>query len=314
MEFSFDRVLAIIGAIAIPAAIGAGLAMDTKTAGELRFAQVLFCFAAAIAITFTIIWGASAEVGIFARIVITMFLLSISGVGAVESIRWAQRRHEAREPKAETKSPEHIIAPPTSGKTTETPQTALPAAPHPIQIVKPNEPKAPQSAPELKPEITAVFVQGTSPGLILFNKSAITILDPMASYGMWNLSKTPPLMIPTWEVRESGAFIKQNTGRIVATADTPQAKPFISIGDRIFAFIIVDCPQCKSSRIYYLYFVYGKPEDSWVSEAPEGAAGNVLMVNNFMQQAGWDPEKFLTMVPHSPLRRLNPSTGLITPQ
>jgi hypothetical protein len=41
MEFSFDRILGIIGAVAVPAAIGVGIAMDTKTIGELRFAHGL---------------------------------------------------------------------------------------------------------------------------------------------------------------------------------------------------------------------------------------------------------------------------------
>ena len=181
---------------------------------------------------------------------------------------------------------------------------------------KPSEPAAPtqtaQPDPESKPEITADFVQGTSPGLLFLNKSAAVIRDPIASYGMWNLSKNPPLMIPTWEVRESGAFIKTNTGRIVATADTPQAKPYISEADKIFALIIVDCPECKSSRIYYLYFVYGQPQNSWFSEVPEGGTSNVLLVNNLMQRSGWDPEKFLAMVPHSPKRSLEPPTGIVT--
>jgi|ERR1035438_1386241 hypothetical protein len=174
--------------------------------------------------------------------------------------------------------------------------------------------QVPQPASEPKPEITADFVQGTSPGLLLMNRSATVIKDPVGSYGMWNLSKIPPLMIPSWEVRESGAFIKQNSGRILATADTPQAKPYIAVGDRIFALIIVDCPDCRSSRIYYLYFVYGEPSNSWFSEVPEGAASNVLLVNGLLQRSGWNVEKFLATVPHLPVRNLEPPTGLLVAQ
>jgi hypothetical protein len=129
---------------------------------------------------------------------------------------------------------------------------------------------------------------------------------------MWNLSKNPPLMIPTWNVKEDGAFIKPNSGLIVATADTPQAKPYITSGDRIFALAIVDCPECKSSRIYYFSFVYGQPTDSWFSEVPEGTPSNFLLVNNLMTQCHWDPVKFLAMVPHLPVRKPEPPTGLLT--
>jgi hypothetical protein len=187
----------------------------------------------------------------------------------------------------------------------------IPASPKPPAPM-PATSREPKLAPEAVPEITADFVQGTSPGLLMMNKSAAVIRDPMCSYAMWNLSKNPPLMIPSWEVRESGAFIKPNSGRILATADTPQAKPYIAIGDRIFALLIVDCPDCKSGRIYYLYFVYGDPASSWFAEAPEGTASNLLLVSDLLRQSDWNPEIFLTKVPHLPVRRLEPPTGIIS--
>jgi hypothetical protein len=51
MEFSFDHILAIFGAIAVFAALGVGVAMDTKKVGELRFAYACFIISAAVAVS-----------------------------------------------------------------------------------------------------------------------------------------------------------------------------------------------------------------------------------------------------------------------
>lgn len=47
------------------------------------------------------------------------------------------------------------------------------------------------------PEISAIFIQGTSPGLLVVNRSNATIKSPVAHFAMWNLSRVPALMIPT---------------------------------------------------------------------------------------------------------------------
>ena len=77
-----------------------------------------------------------------------------------------------------------------------------PAAPAPY-IPKP---------PENIPEITAEFVQATSPGIILTNRSSAVARDPSCSISAWNLSKSPPLALPTFNQNDPGQFIKPGGG------------------------------------------------------------------------------------------------------
>lgn len=199
------------------------------------------------------------------------------------------------------------------GSRTEKPISVLSVNGYPVTEPITNRPKAspPPALPPPVPEIIANFIQGTSPGLLLINNFKAVIKDPVCNYGMWNLSKTPPLMIPTWDVKNPGTFIKQGTGLILATADTPQAKPYIEKGDKIFSLLNIDCPDCKSARLYYLYFVYGEPSNSWFAPVPEGGRSNVLLVNNMMEQSGWNVDTFMTKVPHEPIRSLELPDGII---
>jgi hypothetical protein len=95
MEFSFDRILGIIGAFGIPAGIGVGVAMDAKTIGELRFSQGCFVVSALVIIVFASIWGFTTDIAIVKRMMIVSALFCVAGLGLVESIRWSQQRHDA---------------------------------------------------------------------------------------------------------------------------------------------------------------------------------------------------------------------------
>lgn len=153
-----------------------------------------------------------------------------------------------------------------------------------------------------KPKITAFFVQGTSPGAVLTNQNDPVIKDPSCSVQMWNLSRSPPVSIPTVNQNNPNQFIKKSGGLLLATIDTPTTKPFVTDGDNIFGFVTVDCPECAAPRQYWLFFTYGKPEGSWYSEIPAGTSINPLTVSRWLNDTGWDVHQVMAKVAHGPLQ------------
>jgi O-acetyl-ADP-ribose deacetylase len=150
------------------------------------------------------------------------------------------------------------------------------------------------------PEVTAKFVQGTSPGIIVLNNSQVVVRDPSCSVVMWNFSKTPPISLPTYNQPNPGQFIKPGAGLILATVDNPSMKPQIAAGDKLFGYVSVDCPECKTARFYWLFVIYGQPMDAWYSEVPKGQQVDVLAVNKAFGETNWDIESFMSRVPHGP--------------
>ena len=158
----------------------------------------------------------------------------------------------------------------------------------------------PHQAPAQKPEVTAKFVQATSPGLIVLNNSQVVVRDPSCSVNMWNFSRTPPISLPTYNQPNPGQFIKPGAGLLLATLDNPSMKPQITAGDRLFGFVSVDCPECKTARFYWLFVIYGRPVDAWYAEVPEGQQVDVIAVNKALGETNWDIETFMSRVPHGP--------------
>jgi hypothetical protein len=197
---------------------------------------------------------------------------------------------------------------PTNGVDLPMPSSELPKLPHPsTELPKPHHasPMAmPSSAPSIetaaKPEIFAMFIQATSPGVVLMNKTDAVIKDPICTLQMWNLSKTPPIVLPSWDEPQPNRFIKKGTGLLLATLDNDKMKPLISDGDRVFGYVMVDCPDCKAARFYWLYAPYNRPTEAWYSEIPVGTVMNVLLISTLLEQSGWNVEVFLSKVPHGP--------------
>jgi hypothetical protein len=106
MDVSLDRMLAIVGAIGVPAAIGVGIAMDPKTVAELRFSQACLIVSALIIVGFATLWAVTSDAGFMKRIATTAVLFSIAGVTATEGSRWAEQRHSAT--KTEGAQPETV--------------------------------------------------------------------------------------------------------------------------------------------------------------------------------------------------------------
>jgi len=77
-------------------------------------------------------------------------------------------------------------------------------------------------------------------------------------------------------------------------------KPQIAEGDKLFGFVSVDCPECKTARStgFMLSMVYGHPTEAWSSEIPKGRQVDVLAVNKILGESSWDMEVFMSRVPH----------------
>lgn len=148
------------------------------------------------------------------------------------------------------------------------------------------------------PELSARFIQAKSPGVILVNRSKAVAHDPSCYSSMWNLSRHPPLSLPSYNENNPGQFIKPGAELLLATLDNPAMKPLIAEGDRIFGFVGVDCSDCSRVRYYWLYVVYGHPTEAWYSEVPGGQMVNVLAVNKALEESGWDIDTFMNGVPH----------------
>src|ERR1700733_7764062 len=118
------------------------------------------------------------------------------------------------------------------------------------------------------------------------SRSTSVVKDPVCTVQMWNLSKNPAASgsMPSVNQPNPGLFIKPDGGLLLGAVDAPATRPLVSNGDMIFGFVAVDCPDCKSVRFYWLFFVYDDPRNSWYSEVPEGGHVNVVGVSNVMDQ------------------------------
>jgi len=295
MEFSIDRVIGILATIAIPAGIGVGIAMDTKTVGELRFAQTCFISSSVIAVVFVTIWGITTNVSVILRVVTVMVLFAIVGLGLVESIKWAQQRHDDAEhaTSSQADSTWHVFPP--TGKKKDVPDGARKPK---VGTTSSQPGNMPVKLPV--PEIAAKFIQAMSPGVILVNTSQFgaVVRDPSCSVSMWNLSKNPPVSLPTFNQNNPGQYIKTGSGLLLATVDNPLMKPLVSAGDKVFGFVSVDCPDCKNRRFYWLYVVYGHPTEAWYLESPEGQQVDLFSVSSALEKVDWDIDAFMLTVPH----------------
>jgi hypothetical protein len=189
--------------------------------------------------------------------------------------------------------------PPAQQQSTAIPPLVLPGDVHP----PPHHgtiPHQEQIPTHPAPEIAARFIQATSPGVIVLNvsKNGEIVRDPTCNLSMWNLSRNPPLSLPSFNQTNPGQFIKPSSSLLLATLDNPSMKPQIANGDRVFGLVTVDCPDCKAARLYWLYVVYGLPAEAWYSEIPEGQSTDLLAINKELQNSNWDVDVFMSRVPH----------------
>lgn len=270
MEFSFDRILGIIGAVGVPAAIGVGVAMDTKTIGELRFAQGCFVISAVVLAVFTSIWGITTDATTMRRVFVVVAFFGMTGVGLVESFRWSQQRHDAAQAK---ETPIIQPEPPDEQSTRKEPLSApVTATPFPNH-----------SLTSSKPEVKLRFVHTDIPAVIIVNSSDSIARDMKWGVVLWNrdnLGNFNPLQIPVqtfdWLKGNSESGAEDVFSRVQA-----QIKP----GDRLFGSAFVDCPECSKGRTYFLVITFG--QGGWFSEMSSAKTGGPATPITF-SQAGLD--------------------------
>jgi hypothetical protein len=146
---------------------------------------------------------------------------------------------------------------------------------------------------ESKPDLIAQFFSATSPVIVLVNDSQALVRDPSTSIVVWNM--TTHSSLPAWNNNNAGMYIKPGAGLLLATLDVPTIKPHISMGDKIFGFISIDCPEC-AVKYYWLYVVYGGK--SWYSPIPAGFQPDIISVSQGMEKAQWDLDLFIKENPH----------------
>jgi hypothetical protein len=195
-------------------------------------------------------------------------------------------------------------------------ETNTPSEEKQLPAVEPAQPKIAETKPqqdsaELQ-NIKAEFIQATSPGIILFNDSSEIARDPSYSLTMWNLDKGLPSSLPTIFVAEKDKYLKSGQRMLEATLDRPEIKPLISDGNRIFGFAYVDCSNCKSSKYYWVYIVYGNDhkEECWYSEVLEGIINpNPISVSQRLQGVNWNVEEFMKISGHGVILKALPTSA-----
>ena len=118
----------------------------------------------------------------------------------------------------------------------------------------------------MPPDVKLKFIYPNSPALILYNDTSTPAQNALYSFGLWNLDSPPdqmtnPLPVPSAKadyVRSHEAVGPQNI------FDAPGVKSRLKAGDRIFGFVTVSCPDCKTRREYWLSIKWG--DSGWFSE------------------------------------------------
>jgi hypothetical protein len=276
MDWSLEKILAVIGAIGLPAGIGVGIAMDTKTVGELRFAQACFIVAALVAVVFVTIWGITADGVAIRRILLVGLFYGASGLALVEGVRWSQARHDtahASEPNKDDKtSPPVVSGALSDGEHKSAPQPPLPKpldtpseqAHTPPALSQANHP-ATKSAKTISPlSVALIFVHPTSPALVIRNLSTDGIIENV-KWGvvLYNLNRNEridPLPIPV----QSFDWIRPNSDGGPQALFYGNILPLVNNGDRLIGSAFVDCPKCDKEKYYIVSMIYG--EGGWFGE------------------------------------------------
>jgi hypothetical protein len=145
-----------------------------------------------------------------------------------------------------------------------------------------------------KPEIRGIFLEATSPGVAIENLTEGSVVsDAMLVISAWNLDTKESL--PTYSHKEE-MFIKSGKGVILGSCDNPSMRGHIKRGDRVFAYVEIDCPNCARAKHYWMFFEYGGP--SWYSPIADDAPVDMVSVVNLLYRTNWDFDVVWTQLPH----------------
>ncbi|MGI9101726.1 MAG: hypothetical protein ACR2IF_04695 [Terriglobales bacterium] len=126
--------------------------------------------------------------------------------------------------------------------------------------------------PPEKPDIQLFFFPSLDQtGMLvgLHNPSEALVREPYYMPVMWDLDADDykqPLHVPARTFKDSWIRPKGNFGPYSITHSPEEIR--VKHGDRIFGYVVVTCPDCKTQRIYWVYANSGTTE-GWYSEATD---------------------------------------------
>jgi hypothetical protein len=136
---------------------------------------------------------------------------------------------------------------------------------------------AKESAPKpvVRPGVDISFGYPQHPAPLLVNSTSAVAENVKWWVTLWNLDRPPsqpsrpwqPLLIPT----QSFDYIRaKEAGGPTEIFDTPLVNNAVSVGNRLFGYAAVTCPDCLTTHFVWVYAVYG--ESGWYAPLPKDAA------------------------------------------
>jgi hypothetical protein len=128
------------------------------------------------------------------------------------------------------------------------------------------------------PDVEMRLVYPQIPAVLLVNPSSKVVQQPKYMIVIWNLNKpgSEVLPIPT----KVGDYIRPKEGlgpnQLVSL---PQVAPLLTRGDHLFGFGMALCPDCASTRYYWIYIEHGV--GGWYAELPKG---QIIDVNELIRK------------------------------
>ncbi len=151
------------------------------------------------------------------------------------------------------------------------------------------------------PDVRVRFIYPGSGALELYNPTNKLANNIKYAVGLWDLDSSPDqvkdaLQIPISE----GEYIrpKESLGPLGILTSAKDAQRLKS-GDRIFGFVMVQCPDCVKTRNYWVYMKYGV--GGWYSEEERGIPSNIVKI---VLELSTNEEPLLTQL--VPLGKRNP--------
>ena len=131
----------------------------------------------------------------------------------------------------------------------------------------------PQPSPvDEKPDISIRLMYNigrTCITISLVNKSKTAVLySPYYQAVLWDLdtdNMAEPLQIPARSMKDD--WIRPQAGLGAYCITGTESEKRVKKGDRLFGYIIVECPKCLANRIYWVYLTFGGA--GWFSETKE---------------------------------------------
>jgi hypothetical protein len=150
------------------------------------------------------------------------------------------------------------------------------------------------------PDVKLLFIYPNEPALILSNNTDTPAKEVLYSFGLWNLDSPPdqlmnPLPVPTGKVD----YIRrhESAGPQNIFDSFPGIKPRLKPEDRIFGFVSVTCPDCKTRRSYWLNIKWGS--GGWFSEIEEGKNVDIFALSKEIRDLPNTLDSFVSVIPAS---------------